>query len=480
MMKGFLICLFLCCSFQVSGQDLIARKAPVDRIKENAHQMISEDGTIEEGGYNSIIVIDNDEEWKWMEEEEPQYKSDSYPIFLQYNYYPSHPQYKIVGYHVYGNNGDLIRAANPCSEFSDFLREEVGEALVLYKAAIDYKNNKYNFKKENVKAQNHVKMVLGLINVPEKDRLKYFDVTGANYIKQLRSDHYNDFRMILKSERTSNLTFKITIGDDNWNPIETYSVTYHNKGSFKSTIKIQKIALEQIDRSQYNTSDSEKKNDMTSHNETSSLKYHKVKKGETVSGIARKHGISVEELCSLNHIRKSVRLNPGQILKVRNSADKINQQDYSTVIQPNAVQAETQKETIDKVNMPFDYDKIHDVVEEMHKFAGGTITIKSPTTGKDSLVVLDEGYNGLKEYLRLSVKYPASAEENGVQGRVLCSFIVGRDGQLSDIKAQKSVDPSLDKEAIRVISSMPKWKPGTQDGKPVAVRYYVPVTFRLQ
>ena len=59
--------------------------------------------------------------------------------------------------------------------------------MLLFQAAIDYKNNKYNFKKENVKAQNHVKMVLGLINVPEKDRLKYFDATEHAYINPLVS-----------------------------------------------------------------------------------------------------------------------------------------------------------------------------------------------------------------------------------------------------------------------------------------------------
>ena len=61
----------------------------------------------------------------------------------------------------------------------------------------------------------------------------------------------------MKSERTSNLSFKLTVGDDNWNPIATYSVTYQNNGKFKSAIKIQKIALEQIDRSDYKTNESD-------------------------------------------------------------------------------------------------------------------------------------------------------------------------------------------------------------------------------
>lgn len=485
MMKGFLICLFLCCSFQVSGQDLIARKAPVDRkmkiVTDKSHQNVSveEDDELEVCNF-SVIVIDNDDDWKWLSEEEPDYKTDTYPIFLNYYYYPSHPQYKEVGYHVYDNNGRLVRAANPCSKDANFLREEVGEALLLFKAAIDYKNNKYNFKKENVKAQNHVKMVLGLINVPDKDRLKYFDVTGAAYINQLKSDHYNDFRVIMKSERTSNLSFKITIGDEDWNPIATYSVTYRNKGKFNSSIKIQEIALEHLDRSEYKTTESGAPNHVISNGVSSEIRYHKVKKDETVSSIARKCGISVEELCRMNRIGKNTQLKLGQILRVRHIKEGQYQQENTP--DASAVNEPLQKpnETTVKTKEPFDYDKVHDVVEVMPMFAGGSVTIKSPTTGRDSLVVFEEGYNGLKEYLRLNVKYPVTAEENGIQGRVICSFVVGRDGQLTDIKPQKSVDPSLDKEAIRVISSMPKWKPGTQDGKPVAVRYVIPVTFRLR
>ena len=72
------------------------------------------------------------------------------------------------------------------------------------------------------------------------------------------------------------------------------------------------------------------------------------------------------------------------------------------------------------------------------------------------------------------------AEENGVQGRVICSYVVERDGSLSDVRVLKSVEPSLDKEAVRVVMSMPKWTPGKQNGHNVRVKYTVPVQFRLQ
>lgn len=71
-------------------------------------------------------------------------------------------------------------------------------------------------------------------------------------------------------------------------------------------------------------------------------------------------------------------------------------------------------------------------------------------------------------------------EENGVQGVVHVRYAVERDGSITDVKVMKSVDPSLDKEAVRVIKSMPRWKPGKQKGETVRVRQTVPVTFRLQ
>jgi protein TonB len=86
----------------------------------------------------------------------------------------------------------------------------------------------------------------------------------------------------------------------------------------------------------------------------------------------------------------------------------------------------------------------------------------------------------LFKFLSNSVKYPVIAQENGIQGRVICQFVVNRDGTIVDIEVVRSVDPSLDKEAVRVIKSMPKWSPGKQRGKPVRVKYTLPVNFRLQ
>jgi protein TonB len=103
--------------------------------------------------------------------------------------------------------------------------------------------------------------------------------------------------------------------------------------------------------------------------------------------------------------------------------------------------------------------KVFDVVEQMPEFPGCAAA--------------------LMKWLSDNIKYPSIAEENGIQGRVVCTFVVERDGSVTDIQVARSVDPSLDKEAIRVLKKMPKWIPGKQNGSAVRVKYTVPVTFRL-
>ncbi len=91
------------------------------------------------------------------------------------------------------------------------------------------------------------------------------------------------------------------------------------------------------------------------------------------------------------------------------------------------------------------------------------------------------GQAALFKYLSENVKYPVIAQENGIQGRVICQFVVNKDGAIVDVEVVRSGgDASLDKEAVRVIKSMPKWNPGKQRGKPVRVKYTVPVNFKLQ
>ena len=103
-------------------------------------------------------------------------------------------------------------------------------------------------------------------------------------------------------------------------------------------------------------------------------------------------------------------------------------------------------------------NKIFEVVEQQPSFPGGSV-------------------NG---WLAEHIKYPVVAAENGIQGRVVVQFVGEKDGSVSQVKVVRGVDPSLDKEAQRVISSMPKWIPGKQNGVSVRSRFTVPVTFRLQ
>ena len=89
------------------------------------------------------------------------------------------------------------------------------------------------------------------------------------------------------------------------------------------------------------------------------------------------------------------------------------------------------------------------------------------------------GNSAMMKFLSDNIKYPVIAQENGISGRVITTFVVERDGSITDVQVVRGVDPSLDKEAIRVIQTMPKWKPGKQRGSTVRVRFTLPVVFRL-
>ena len=124
-------------------------------------------------------------------------------------------------------------------------------------------------------------------------------------------------------------------------------------------------------------------------------------------------------------------------------------------------------------------EKIFDVVETMPRFKGTIFRYKDSSTGEETAVNIEDGPSGMYHYLSLAIKYPVEAEKERIQGRVVCTFVVEKDGSITDVKVIKSVDPSLDKEAVRVLSSMPKWEPGKQNDSPVRVKYTITVTFKL-
>ena len=149
-----------------------------------------------------------------------------------------------------------------------------------------------------------------------------------------------------------------------------------------------------------------------------------------------------------------------------NEPNRVNEPQPATP-QPTSTQATTQQ----KVETPASTststsstssadNTIHDTAEQMPSYPGGS--------------------GGLMSFISSHLKYPLVAEENGIQGRVIVSFVVEKDGSISNVKIAKGVDPSLDREAMRVINSMPRWTPGKIKGQPVRVKYTVPVNFRLQ
>lgn len=123
--------------------------------------------------------------------------------------------------------------------------------------------------------------------------------------------------------------------------------------------------------------------------------------------------------------------------------------------------AEIRREQRQIINQPpQEPNKVHEHVEVMPQFPGGNVE--------------------LMRYLGTNIKYPTIAAENGIQGRVVLKFVVSKDGSISNIQIVRSLDPSCDKEAIRVVKGMPKWIPGMQNGHPVAVYFTLPVLFKLQ
>lgn len=104
--------------------------------------------------------------------------------------------------------------------------------------------------------------------------------------------------------------------------------------------------------------------------------------------------------------------------------------------------------------------KIYTVVEQQPVFPGGEAAMMA--------------------YIKKNLKYPAFASENGIQGRVVLSFVVEKDGSISNIEVMRSPAEELTQEAIRIVKSMPKWRPGKLKGEKVRVKYVLPITFRLQ
>ena len=465
-----LISFFL--STSIKGQDMISRQAPMDKKssvptvefpnKSNKTLSTEKKKVFKKG---ETIIIDKDEDWKWLREERFEVKGEIYPIELHYRRYSSHPQYRVMEsndihserqINVFTNSGSLVRAGmiyldSRYEEFDENVEKELLRQLYI----IDYNKNKHNFKKENAKAQNYVKRELGLI----PDIINYnawklaYSPIGQRYLEQLALDHYGEINSVLKVERLNNLSFKVTFGDNDGNEKSTYKVSYQAAGAYKYKISTAKLPLEKIDWSLYiETEDTPKEEPAnaaleieSSETTTPVIRYHRVKENETLFSIAKDYGLTTDELCEINHVFKTTKLRKGQLLRVTGSKKKPDEDPYMV-----------EKREIESV----DRDKVYDVVDEMPSFPGGGAAMLN--------------------YINSNLKYPVVAEENGIQGRVILTFVIDKDGSVTDVKVVKSVDPSLDKEAKRIIESMPNWIPGREKGVLVKTKHTVPVQFKLQ
>ena len=119
----------------------------------------------------------------------------------------------------------------------------------------------------------------------------------------------------------------------------------------------------------------------------------------------------------------------------------------------------TDMKSLEEDDEPEDREECFEIVEQMPEFPGGL--------------------RKLLEYLGSHTTYPESAQKQGLEGRVIISFVVEKDGSIADAKVERSAAPDLDAEALRVVRAMPLWKPGMHHGDPVRVRFRVPITFRL-
>lgn len=119
----------------------------------------------------------------------------------------------------------------------------------------------------------------------------------------------------------------------------------------------------------------------------------------------------------------------------------------------------TKKAAVVSITLDSD-EQVFFIVEEMPEFPGGEMALRT--------------------YIANAVKYPVTAQEKGIQGKVYVTFVVGKDGFVKNTSIARGVDPSLDSEALRVVKNLPKWQPGKQKGVPVNVNYTVPINFKLQ
>lgn len=163
-------------------------------------------------------------------------------------------------------------------------------------------------------------------------------------------------------------------------------------------------------------------------------------------------------------VQQTIKFTPPKVVKDEEVQEPPPTQEEVKEVQVSTVTQEGNKDIIDVPTDPVvtdpDEGKIFTVVEEMPSFPGGE--------------------EKLFDYLRKNIKFPPVARENGIQGRVFVTFVVDKDGKVKDARILRGIGGGCDEEALRVISNMPDWKPGKQNGRSVSVQYNLPVNFTLK
>lgn len=163
-------------------------------------------------------------------------------------------------------------------------------------------------------------------------------------------------------------------------------------------------------------------------------------------------------------VQQTIKFTPPKVVKDEEVVEPPPTQEEVKDIQVAAVTQEGSKDVIDIPDNPVvgdpDEGKVFTVVEEMPSFPGGE--------------------EKLFDYIRKNVKYPRVASENGITGRVYLTFVVDKEGKIRDVRVLRGIGGGCDEEAIRVVKSMPDWKPGRQNGRSVQVQYNLPINFNLQ
>lgn len=191
--------------------------------------------------------------------------------------------------------------------------------------------------------------------------------------------------------------------------------------------------------------------------------------------VEKKEQVKIEELKPVEKIKSSIKftapvikkddeVKPEEEMKTQEDLQKTNTSIGAFNVEGNDEAEGTVLQAKEEIAQPeppkVEENKVFTTVEQMPSFPGGDAA--------------------LMQWLSNNVRYPAVAEENGIQGRVIVSFVVEKNGSITDVQVVRGKDPSLDREAVRVVKAMPNWVPGKQNGQAVRVKYNVPITFRLQ